>query len=182
LERQKAELMAKLIEVPHDVQAILPSTSQAYSKKVERLTEALNRAEDRAEIAEANRGLIEKIVLRPGPDRGEIETMLYGELGTILNWIERQAIGKVTKKNAPAAFTTGVSARSGHSPTECYRIFTCGASAHGTTASRDSLSTASQVGFATGTRARFPGTRIAHTLESYGLRMTILMAVSILSR
>ena len=53
--------------------------------------------------------MIEKIVLRPGPNRREIEAMLYGELGTILNWIERQAIGEVTKKNAPAAFTTGVS-------------------------------------------------------------------------
>jgi hypothetical protein len=36
LETQKAELMAKFIEVPHDVPAILPSTSRVYSKKVER--------------------------------------------------------------------------------------------------------------------------------------------------
>lgn len=73
------------------------------------MTEALNRPEGRAEAAEALRTLIEKIVLRPGPNRGEIDAMLYGELGTILKWIERQPIGKTTKKDTPAAFAAGVS-------------------------------------------------------------------------
>lgn len=78
-----------------------PSTSAIYAKKVGRLTEALNRPEERTEAAEALRPLIEKIVLKPGPNRGEIDAMLHGELGTILNWIERQAIGKATKTNTP---------------------------------------------------------------------------------
>ncbi|MDQ4405396.1 MULTISPECIES: hypothetical protein [unclassified Rhizobium] len=45
--------------------------------------------------------MIEKIVLRPGPQRGKIDAILYGELSTILNWIQRQAIGRIaqTKKS-----------------------------------------------------------------------------------
>nr|WP_318248678.1 zinc ribbon domain-containing protein [Gluconobacter oxydans] len=52
---------------------------------------------------------LERRVLTPGPNRGEIDAMLYGELGTILNWIERQAIGKSEKRNTPGAMLTGVS-------------------------------------------------------------------------
>jgi hypothetical protein len=29
-----------------------------------------------------------------GPNRGEIDATLHGELGTILGWIEAQALGK----------------------------------------------------------------------------------------
>ncbi|MCE0742347.1 hypothetical protein LWC05_00335 [Acetobacter sicerae] len=47
-------------------------------------------------------------MLTPGPNRGEIDAMLYGELGTILNWIKRQAIGKAEKRNTPGAMLTGV--------------------------------------------------------------------------
>ena len=42
---------------------------------------ALNDPKDQAEAAEAIRGLIEKITLRPGPERGEIDATLHGELG-----------------------------------------------------------------------------------------------------
>jgi hypothetical protein len=109
LEARKAELTALLADVPDDAPDILPSAAAVYAKKVGRLTEALNRPEERAEAAEALRALIEKIVLTPGPNRGEIDAMLYGELGTILNWIERQATGKTAKKNTPGAEPTGVS-------------------------------------------------------------------------
>ena len=109
LEARKAELTALLADVPEDVPDLLPSAAAIYAKKVERLTEALNRPEERSEAAEALRALIEKIVLKPGPNRGEIDAMLYGELGTILNWIERQAVGKTAKKNTPGAGLMGVS-------------------------------------------------------------------------
>ena len=82
--------------------------SGIYRKKVERLTEALNNPEDRNEAADAIRALIEKITL-PGPNRGEIDATLHGELGTILCWIEAQAIGMTRKRETPAAFATGVS-------------------------------------------------------------------------
>jgi site-specific DNA recombinase len=80
-----------------------------YRKKVERLTEALNNPEDRNEAADAIRALIEKITLRPGPNRGEIDATLHGELGTILGWIEAQAIEKTRKRETPAAFAAGAS-------------------------------------------------------------------------
>jgi site-specific DNA recombinase len=76
---------------------------------VERLMEALNTPEDRNEAAEAIRALVEKITPRPGPHRGEIDATLHGELGTILGWIEAQAVGKPRKRETPAAFATGVS-------------------------------------------------------------------------
>ena len=92
-----------------DTPDILPSASAIYAKKVSALTKALNRKEERQEAAETLRGLIEKISLTPGPERGEIYATLHGELGTILNWTERQAIGKATKKNTPGGDLTGVS-------------------------------------------------------------------------
>ncbi|GBR06791.1 hypothetical protein GLI01_32780 [Gluconacetobacter liquefaciens] len=47
-------------------------------------------------------------MLTPGPNRGEIDAMLYGELETMLTWIERQVIGKSEKRNTPGARLTGV--------------------------------------------------------------------------
>jgi site-specific DNA recombinase len=64
---------------------------------------------DRNEAAAAIRALVEKITLRPGPNRGEIDAALHGELGTILSWIEAQAVEKTRKRETPAAFATGVS-------------------------------------------------------------------------
>ncbi len=55
------------------------------------------------------RDLIEKIVLRPGSKRGDIEATLHGELHTILEWVERQAIGKAQNTNPPGALASGVS-------------------------------------------------------------------------
>jgi site-specific DNA recombinase len=68
---------------------------------------ALNQPDARAEAAEALRMLIERIVLTPGPERGEIFATLHGELGTILEWTERQALGKTAKTTNPAALATG---------------------------------------------------------------------------
>lgn len=82
---------------PVDTPDILPSASAIYAKKVSALTKALNRKEERQEAAETLRGLIEKVSLMPGQERGEINATLHGELHTIVNWTERQAIGNVTK-------------------------------------------------------------------------------------
>ncbi|WFU44593.1 hypothetical protein QA640_20375 [Bradyrhizobium sp. CB82] len=64
---------------------------------------ALNRPEDRTEATEALRNLIDRIVLEPGPERGEMNATLYGELGTILNRMTRQDSEKSTKTKTPAA-------------------------------------------------------------------------------
>ncbi len=109
LEARKTELNSLLADVPEDTPDILPSASAIYAKKVSALTKALNRKEERQEAAETLRGLIEKISLTPGPERGEIYATLHGELSTILEWTERQAIGKAAKTTKPAADATGLS-------------------------------------------------------------------------
>ncbi|MBF2717714.1 recombinase family protein [Agrobacterium vitis] len=109
LEARKADLTTLLTDVPEDIPDLLPSASAIYAKKVAKLTEALNEPEERTQAAEALRMLIEKIVLTPGPNRGEIDALLYGELGTILNWVERQVVGNAAKKKTPGARLTGVS-------------------------------------------------------------------------
>jgi site-specific DNA recombinase len=109
LEARKAELNTLLSESPADIPDMLPSAARVYAKRVVRLTEALNTPEDRAEAAEALRCLIEKIVLRPGNGRGELEATLFGDLGNILAWTERQAAEKPTKNNTPIVKTMGVS-------------------------------------------------------------------------
>ena len=72
------------------------------------LTKALNRKEERQEASQDLRTLIEKIVLTPGPERGELYATLHGELRTILEWTERQAIGKASKTNTPGGASSGV--------------------------------------------------------------------------
>ncbi|MBO0130435.1 recombinase family protein [Agrobacterium burrii] len=108
LEARKAELNTLLADAPEDTPDILPSASAIYAKKVSALAKALNRKEERQEAAETLRGLIEKIVLTPGPERGELYATLHGELGTILNWTEFQTIGKAAKTTKPAAGATGM--------------------------------------------------------------------------
>jgi site-specific DNA recombinase len=109
LESRKAELVTLLSESPPYVPDILPTTSNIYAKKVERLTKALNQPDDRAEATEALRHLIERIILAPGPSRGEMNATLYGELGTILSWMTRQDREKSIKTKTPAVATAGVS-------------------------------------------------------------------------
>ncbi|WP_343211106.1 recombinase family protein, partial [Brucella sp. 10RB9214] len=109
LEARKIELTALLADIPADVPDILPSASTIYAKKVSPLTAALAKLDERPQAVAALRMLIEKIVLTPGPERGEIDALLYGELGTILNWTERQALGKTAKTTKPAADATGLS-------------------------------------------------------------------------
>ncbi|MEO1986477.1 MAG: recombinase family protein [Martelella sp.] len=108
LENRKAELATLLADAPEDKPDLLPTASTIYVKKVAKLTQALNRPAERQEAAEALRMLIEKIVLTPGPGRGEIDATLHGELGQILAWTERQAVGKASKTTKPAADATGL--------------------------------------------------------------------------
>jgi hypothetical protein len=63
----------------------------------------------RKEVVAAAAQNIRKTVLRPGLQQSEIDAMLYGELGTNLNWIERQADGRIGQTKTPAAMATGVS-------------------------------------------------------------------------
>nr|WP_085503259.1 recombinase family protein [Paracoccus sp. J56] len=109
LEARMTELNSLLADAPEDTPDILPSASAIYAKKVSDLTKALNRKEEREEAAETLRGLIEKISLTPGPERGEIYATLHGDLVTILEWTERQAVGNAAKTTETAAGATGLS-------------------------------------------------------------------------
>ncbi|QRZ15650.1 recombinase family protein [Paracoccus methylovorus] len=109
LEARKTELAELLADAPDDTPDILPSASAIYAKKVAALTGALAHPDERPQAAAALRMLIEKIVLTPGPERGEIFATLHGELRTILEWTERQSIGKATKTNTPGGVRAGVS-------------------------------------------------------------------------
>ena len=108
LEARKTELTAHLADAPEDKPDLLPTAATIYAKKVATLTKALNRPAERQEAAETLRMLIEKIVLTPGQERGEIYATLHGELRTILEWTERQSIGKAPKTNTPGGIPSGV--------------------------------------------------------------------------
>ncbi|WP_193668222.1 DNA resolvase [Paracoccus kondratievae] len=104
LEARREELTTLLADAPADTPDILPSASAIYAKKVATLTKALNRKE----ASQDWRALIEKIVLTPGPERGEIFATLHGDLAKILEWTERQATGKTAKMTKPAAGATSL--------------------------------------------------------------------------
>lgn len=108
LEGRKAELLTLLADAPADTPDLLPSAAAIYAQKVAALSEALNQPDARPEATEALRILIEKIVLTPGPTRGEVFATLHGELATILDWTARQAPGKTAKTTKPAADATGL--------------------------------------------------------------------------
>ena len=109
LEARKAELTEQLADIPEYAPDLLPSASAIYAKKVSALTAALAKPDERPQAAAALRMLIEKIVLTPGPERGEIYATLHGELRTILEWTERQAVGKASKTTKPAVGAAGLS-------------------------------------------------------------------------
>jgi DNA invertase Pin-like site-specific DNA recombinase len=86
LERQKAEIAARLAQAPQPVPAIHPNMADAYRRKVERLVETLDHPEIRHEAASALRSIIARIVLTPGEKRGQIHASLHGELPAILDF------------------------------------------------------------------------------------------------
>ncbi len=109
LEARQEALQERMAVTPEPLPDIHPNVAHICHRKVERLTEALAHPDDRREAAEALRGLIERVTLVPGPKRGQIDATLHGELGAILDWVERQAAGKAAKKNTPGAGLSGVS-------------------------------------------------------------------------
>ncbi|MCV2448998.1 hypothetical protein [Paracoccus sp. DMF] len=101
LEARREELTALLADAPADTPDILPSASAIYAEKVVALTKTLNRKEERQEASQDLRAPIEKIVLTPGPNRVEIDAVLYGGLGAILHWTERQLLETLPKRQNP---------------------------------------------------------------------------------
>ena len=108
LEEREDELNALLAEEPADVPDLHPGIAEVHRRKVERLAEALNAPEDRAEAATALRTLIEKIVLTPGPARREVHATLHGELGQVLSWTAARE-GRLGTRDTPGLVALGVS-------------------------------------------------------------------------
>ncbi|MFN7023390.1 MAG: hypothetical protein ACK4QP_02470 [Pseudorhizobium sp.] len=93
LERQKADITARLSQAPDDIPDIHPNIANLYRLRVERLTEALNDPDGGRQAAEALHSLIGEIVLTPGTKRGEVHAELRGELFGILGFANAEAGG-----------------------------------------------------------------------------------------
>ena len=75
-----------LSAAPAALPDIHPNIADVYRRKVTRLAEALDHPEDRDTAASVIRGLIERIVLTPSEKWAEMDAVLHGDLGTILEW------------------------------------------------------------------------------------------------
>ncbi|WP_375551361.1 recombinase family protein [Rhodophyticola porphyridii] len=105
LERQKAEINARLSQAPVDIPDVHPNIANAYRLRVERFTEALNDPDGGRQAAEALRSLIGEVVLTAGDKRGEVHAILRGELMGILDFAQAEQGGQ-----SGIPFTTAVEA------------------------------------------------------------------------
>jgi len=85
MERQKAEILARLAEAPEDVPDVHPNIAEIYRARVMHLAEALADPELQMEAAEDIRSLVGEVVLTPGDKRGDMRAVLRGELVGILD-------------------------------------------------------------------------------------------------
>ncbi|HEY0234355.1 MAG TPA: recombinase family protein, partial [Afipia sp.] len=99
LEARQDSLTARMSNARQDVPDMHPGIAETYRRRIDRLTVSLAHPDDAAEAAEAIREIIDRIVITPGPTRRDLSISLQGELGTILNWIDRT--GKPGYKPAP---------------------------------------------------------------------------------
>src|SRR5215471_6585564 len=102
LEARQDEITQRLSAAPAEIPDIHPNIADIYRRKVARLAEALNHPEDRHEATAALRGLIERIVLTPGPKRGRLHATLHGGLEAVLEWVART--GEAGHKNKGPTF------------------------------------------------------------------------------
>lgn len=103
LERDKAEIAARMAQAPADVPDVHPNIASIYRRNLERFTEALNDSDGGRQAAEALRSLIGEIVLTPGPKRGEVHAELRGELIGILAFATEQKPKQNIRFMAPVA-------------------------------------------------------------------------------
>src|SRR3546814_7032510 len=96
LERQKAEILARMEQAPEDVPDIHPNIAEIYKAKVTQLSEALADPELHDQAAEAFRALVDEVVLEPGDKRGEVNATLRGEVMKILDIVS----GRKTRNRA----------------------------------------------------------------------------------
>ena len=86
LEREKADVAARLAEAPQTVPDIHPGIAEIYKRKVAALTETLEDPTTRLDASSDIRSLVGKIVLHPGEKRGQVHATLHGSLIGILDF------------------------------------------------------------------------------------------------
>jgi len=87
LERQRAEIEARLALAPPAIPDMHPGIADIYRRRVARLADTLADPETRLEAAAAVRSIVGRIVLNPGKKRGEVLATLHGELMGILDFV-----------------------------------------------------------------------------------------------
>lgn len=105
LERQKAEIKARLSQMPVDIPDVHPNIANAYRLRVTRFAEALDDPDGGRQAAEALRSLIGEVVLTAGKKRGGVHATLRGELMGILDFAQAEE-----GKQSDAPFTAAVGA------------------------------------------------------------------------
>ena len=95
LERQKAEIEARLRAAEPELPDVNPNVAELYRRKVKHLAEALAEDPSSQEAAVALRSLIGEVVLTPGEKRGEVNATLRGELMGILDFAAGNAPGTI---------------------------------------------------------------------------------------
>ena len=88
LEEHKTELEAALDKPPPSPLRIHPNIHRIYEQKVGDLVNVLNDDTVKAEATEIIRGLIDKVVLTPTLDRGNLDAQLHGDLAAILTFCD----------------------------------------------------------------------------------------------
>jgi len=113
LEAKQDSLTARLSDVPQDIPDIHPGIAETYRRRIERLTVALAHPDDALEAAEAIREIIDRIVITPGKMRRDLSITLQGELGTILDWIDRTGKPSYKPRIDTTSTRLSVSAKTG---------------------------------------------------------------------
>jgi site-specific DNA recombinase len=89
LEARQDNLTARLAYIPQEGPDLHPGIAETYRRRIERLTETLSHPSNALEAADTIREIIDRVVVTPGEKRGSYSITLQGELGTILDWIDR---------------------------------------------------------------------------------------------
>lgn len=108
LEAKQDKLASGLVDAPPGVPAIQLNIAETYRRRIAHLTEALSHPDDALEAADAIREVIDRVIITPEKQHGKYKVTLQGELGAILDWIERS--GKSGYKPDPDLPTSRLSA------------------------------------------------------------------------
>lgn len=97
LEREKADIAARLAEAPADIPDVHPGIAEIYKRKVAALTATLGDPAMRLDASSDIRSLVGKIVLHPGAKRGEVNATLHGSLMGILHFASDNSQPQATR-------------------------------------------------------------------------------------